>query len=163
MPSSISRDHPRCQCIERDTILAIPYTTRCQRRSVTARWDWIRWREGEPSIEKVFFGSPAVLSITVNLRKNKCSIDQAVKKKNKCKHLNDAGDVVGLPRVDKDKTYVRNLSVLRKNKRSDKSNSGKSNPANMIFSLHHCRPNNRFVGIGTISTKLTDHAWSYKY
>ena len=68
------------------------------------------------------------LPITVNLRKNKCSIDGAVKKENKCKHLNDAGDVVGLPRVDKDKTYVRNLSVLRKNKRSDKSKSGKKQP-----------------------------------
>ena len=96
----------------------------------------------EPSIEKVssmpgcFVMRGRELTITVNLRKNKCSIDGAVKKKNKCKHLNDAGDVVGLPRVDEDKTYVRNLSVLRKNKRSDKSKSGKSNPANMIFSLH---------------------------
>lgn len=88
----------------------------------------------EPSIEKVssmpgcFVMRGRELPITVNLRKNKCSIDGAVKKKNKCKHLNDAGDVVGLPRVDKDKTYVRNLSVLRKNKRSDKSKSGKKQP-----------------------------------
>ena len=64
----------------------------------------------EPSIEKVssmpgcFVMRGRELSITVNLRKNKCSIDGAVKKENKCKHLNDAGDVVGLPRVDKDKT-----------------------------------------------------------
>ena len=88
----------------------------------------------EPSIEKVssmpgcFVMRRRELPITVNLRKNKCSIDGAVKKKNKCKHLNDAGDVVGLSRVDKDKTYVRNLSVLRKNKRSDKSKNGKKQP-----------------------------------